>query len=206
MKTQNTLFLKVALLSLTIAVVFTVNSAQAAEDWTLNFVNNLASFSDTFDAGVSSTALDGYDVASDLLQPAAPATSSYLEMTTLVDSSALTQDVRSYISVDTTEIWEITLAVGGDALTGTSEITWTALPDPLDEPGNEIPHFYDYGTDATRTTPVAIIDMRTQSSYSFSVSNVSGDYRYIDFQVQNVPEPTTLILLGFGSVILRKRK
>jgi|GEM_PF-2942313 len=206
MRSRNTLLAMAAIVPLALA-----QFARAGDpydpDWELAFTSSIGAYTDSFGAAVGpSPATDGYDAGTDVLQPDPPS-GTYVEMKTSVGGYWLTTDIRSPLELLVPKTWSISLYTNSaSGLSGTNEILWI-IPEPLNEPGNEPLLLIDYGTDETRTNIVSSVNMREQGSYSFSVTNASGVYRYLDFEAELVPEPATvaLLILGVGIAGFRKR-
>ena len=174
-----------------------VQTANADMVLDVDFTNSLSGgyISDTFNAGTDTTATDGYELTHDVKQPGA--VGKYTQMRTYVDGEALTKDFREGLENNVAKTWQVKLLVQGieeeDAVDETGTIKWDYTGVPSDIKLT----FIDYGTDSSRTTPVATIDMRADidNIYTFDVLREGpGTYGYVDFTAELVPEPATLAL------------
>jgi hypothetical protein len=149
-------------------------------DWEVMFTNRLSTYiGDTFHAGVSTFATDGYDFGVDLPQLGLPSDAKAVQMRTLVDGHRLTKDYRS---IDLPKIWEIKKLVQGieedEQINAIDTITWNYTG----VPANITLTLVDYGMDSSRTTVVESIDLKVNDFYSFNVIKTGpGTFRYIDF-------------------------
>ncbi len=179
-----------------------------ADNWEIYLCNRFHSDSgdslnDNFYAGVTDFSNDGYDLGDDILNPP-PVPGEYSDLTTLVDGNRLMVDNKSPIPFLTSKNWPIDLIVGNPSFTimsGDNLVIWDI---------SQVPSFYsihlnDYGSDSSRTALMNSIDMRSNLDYQFPVNGV-GIVRYLDLEVQNVPEHSG-ILSGIGIIgYLSRRK
>ena len=67
-------------------VILSGTSAFAySPDWQIDFKNVLATYEDSFIAGIGAPAIDGFDLI-DIRQPPAPPGGAYIQMRTFVDA------------------------------------------------------------------------------------------------------------------------
>jgi hypothetical protein len=161
-----------------VTVMLSSGLVSAAYLWSVDFETSIGSYPvDSFEAGVDDAASDGYDSFVDAIQISTPA-SQFSLMMTQAGIYPLMQDFRpDFTDNKTWQIKKNAFVYPSGGLTGMDDTTWTLnnVPSSVDLT------LIDYGNDPTRTNIVNTIDMKLASSYGFSVQNVNGDYRYLDF-------------------------
>jgi PKD repeat protein len=141
--------------------------------------------------GVRSGATDGYDAGIDTPNPLPPPPGEtyvdlYFYRTTWGSDTAYAEDFRAAIAAAQTKTWQDIRATSTAA--GTCNLSWTIGMTSWEVPANYVLTLYDEGTSPNPGggTP---INMRTQSSYSFSHGG-SGETHYFHITVfndQNLP-------------------
>jgi hypothetical protein len=167
-------------------LTFSANAFWAPE-WEVTFLDSLDTgenvYFDVFSAGVGGNGSDGYGMAEDLLKVYPPGwpdsgysgiQSPYLGMSSSVGGNELSKDARA--SLAGTLTWNIDKKAFG-TLTGTETINWdvSGVPDTVSLT------LYDHGSDGSRSSVVAQVDMKSNPSYVFSASGSDNTYCYMSF-------------------------
>jgi hypothetical protein len=138
---------------------------------------------DSFALGAGGNGSDGYGLSEDVLKVYSPGwpdsgysgpVRAYVGMESTVGGAKLAKDARATVVSGTA--WNID-KVGNTAISGTETIAWDASDTNI--PGALPLTLIDYGNDASRTSAVATVNMKTQSSYVVAVSGGPGTYRYM---------------------------
>ena len=211
MKTKRVL---VGLLFAAICVSICLNAdALWNPTWEVTFSDSLdlgdTVLKDSYALGAGGNGSDSYGISEDILKVYPPGwpdgtysglAQEYVGMESTVGGAKLAKDARATVGTVTT--WDID-KVSNAAISGTETITWDASDTNI--PGALPLTLIDYGTDSSRTTEVASVDMKAQSTYVVAVSGGSGVYRYMSViaGTVSVEAPVVSISISGNDVVLK---
>ena len=177
-------FIICALISIPLVLAY---SPVAGVDLFASIQGSSFTASGQFIAGAGDPALDGYDQY-DGRMVSSPGYS--IPFYSVLNSEYFMIDYKATLQSGQPKSWDITQQ-GSRQLLFSGDYDETITWDISNLPSNVEAKFIDYGTDASRTTKVTEINLRSQSSYTVSVHPEYGDYRYFRLTLEKTQAACT---------------